>query len=146
MKIRDRLIVKPNFPNSDFVNLGVLMQHTALIVDDDQHTLVLLTEVLKPTGIQVLQAEDGAQALQILATNTPSIILLDMLMPRVTGHDVLNYVSRTPRLDDMYVVVISAHRYFEADASLERANAYLVKPIRPKDIRYALELAISKDS
>ncbi len=122
------------------------MEHIALIVDDDQHTLVLLEQVLKPYNIQIIQAEDGAQAMKVLQECTPSIMLLDVLMPRVSGLVVLEFVARTPRLDQMQVVIISAHRQYEQSGSIGRANAYLVKPIRPKDIRDAVQQAISSQS
>lgn len=119
------------------------MDHLALIVDDDPHTLMLWNAVLKPLGIEVLQAGDGAQALNILEQQTPTVLLLDMLMPYVSGQDVLDYVAKTPRLDNMYVVIISAHR--QSDSSqLSRANAILLKPIRPIEIRDLLQQAISR--
>ncbi len=119
------------------------MDQLALIVDDDPHTLMLWNAVLKPSGIEVIQAGDGAQALDILEHRTPTILLLDMLMPYVSGLDVLDYVAKTPRLDGVYVVIISAHR--QADSSqLARANAVLLKPIRPIEIRDLLQQAISR--
>ena len=118
------------------------MEHLALIVDDDPHTLMLWNAVLKPSGINIIQAGDGAEALALLEHQTPTILLLDILMPYVSGKDVLDYVAQTPRLNDMYVVVISAHRQAESD-QLARANAVLLKPIRPTEIRDLLQHALS---
>ena len=119
------------------------MDHLVLIVDDDPHTLLLWSAVIKPSAVSVIQASDGAQALAILEQQTPTILLLDMLMPYVSGQDVLNYVAKTPRLDNMYVVVISAHRQPDSNP-LARANAVLLKPIRPVEIRELLQQAISR--
>ena len=119
------------------------MGHLVLIVDDDPHTLMLWGAVLKPSAVEVIQASDGAQALTILENQTPTILLLDMLMPYVSGQDVLNYVAKTPRLDSMYVAVISAHRQSDT-TKLARANAVLLKPIRPVEIRELLQQAISR--
>jgi len=119
------------------------MDHLILIVDDDPHTLMLWSAVIKPSAVDVIQAGDGAQALAILENQTPTILLLDMLMPYVSGQDVLNYVAKTPRLDNMYVVVISAHRQSDT-TQLARANAVLLKPIRPVEIRELLQQAISR--
>lgn len=118
------------------------MDHLALIVDDDPHTLLLWNAVLKPSGINIIQAGDEAEALTLLEHETPTILLLDILMPYVSGKDVLDYVAQTPRLADMYVVVISAHRQAESD-QLSRANAVLLKPIRPTEIRDLLQHALS---
>lgn len=119
------------------------MDHLALIVDDDPHTLILWNAMLKTTAIEVLKASDGAQALDILGTKTPTILLLDMLLPYVSGHDVLDFVINTPRLNDMFVVVISAHHQ-SGSPQLDRANAVLVKPIRPTELRELLEPIIAR--
>lgn len=119
------------------------MDHLVLIVDDDANTLKLWSAVLKPSAVQVIQAADGAQALTILEKQTPTILLLDMLMPYVGGQDVLNYVAQTPRLDNMFVAIISAHRQPDS-AQLARANAVLLKPTRPVEIRDLLQQALSR--
>lgn len=119
------------------------MDHLALIVDDDQHTLILWNAMLKSSNIEVLKAIDGAQALTILENKTPTILLLDLLLPYVSGREILEYVAKTPRLNDMFVVVISAQQHTES-AHLDRANAILVKPIRPTELRELLEPIISR--
>lgn len=120
------------------------MPPIVLIVDDDQQTLLLMEQVLKSANVSVIRAEDGAQALEVLEETTPDVMLLDMLMPHVGGVDVLQYVIQTPRLDGMFVAVVSAHRQLERADEVARANAYLVKPVRPGDIREALSQALDR--
>ncbi|MBL8153212.1 MAG: response regulator [Anaerolineae bacterium] len=122
------------------------MTPIVLIVDDDQQTLLLIEQVLKTSNVSVIRAEDGAQALEVLEEMTPDVMLLDMLMPHVGGADVLQYVSQTPRLDGMFVAIVSAHRQLARADEAARANAYLVKPIRPGDIREALSRALDQDN
>jgi CheY-like chemotaxis protein len=122
------------------------MDYIALIVDDDQPTLMFLEQVLRPLHVRVMQAEDGAQAISILEDQTPIILFLDMLMPTISGMEVLAYICDTPRLNNLFVAVVSAHSYFEPSPTLARANAYYVKPIRPKDIRDATHYAISRQA
>ena len=122
------------------------MDYIALIVDDDQPTLMFLEQVLRPLHVRVMQAEDGAQAISILEDHTPIILFLDMLMPTISGMEVLAYICDTPRLNNLFVAVVSAHSYFEPSPTLARANAYYVKPIRPKDIRDATHYAISRQA
>jgi CheY-like chemotaxis protein len=93
-----------------------------------------------------MRAEDGAQAIKILEDHTPILIFLDMLMPAVGGLEVLDFIAHTPRLNNVYVSVVSAHRSFEPSPGLERANAYYVKPIRPKDIRDVTQYALSRQA
>jgi CheY-like chemotaxis protein len=120
------------------------MTPIVLIVDDDQQTLLLIEQVLKSSNVSVIRAEDGEQALEVLEATTPDVMLLDMLMPRVGGVDVLQYVRETPRLDGMFVAVVSAHRQLARADEVARANAYLVKPIRPADIRETLSQALDR--
>jgi CheY-like chemotaxis protein len=120
------------------------MDNMILIVDDDEQTLILLRQVLKPFGMEILQANDGQQAIDLLEQHTPSIMLLDMLMPHVPGIEVLEYVAQTPRLDKMYITIISAHKMFAYKDQVTRADNYLVKPIRPKDIREVIQAALDR--
>src|SRR5262249_22216654 len=122
------------------------MEFIALIADDDHPTLLFLEQVLRPLNIQVIRAEDGRQAIDILENQTPIILFLDMLMPGMSGLDVLDYIARTPRLSNLLVAIVSAHHYFEPSQTLERANAYYIKPIRPKDIRDITQFAISRQA
>jgi len=122
------------------------MDYIALIVDDDQPTLLFLEQVLRPLGLHAIRAEDGAQALAILENHTPVILFLDMLMPAIGGLEVLEYVEQTPRLNNLFVTVVSAHRSFESSNALQRANAYYVKPVRPKDIRDITHHALERQA
>ena len=122
------------------------MDYIALIVDDDHPTLLFLEQVLRPLHVRVMEAEDGAQAIAILENHTPIILFLDMLMPTMSGMEVLEYIRSTPRLNNLFVAVVSAHSYFEPSPTLERTNAYYIKPIRPKDIRDATHYALSRQA
>ena len=118
------------------------MEQQILLVDDDQQTLIFLEQVLRSTGVKILTAEDGVQALDILQALTPSIVLLDMFMPQVSGFELLDFIQQTPRLNGTYAVVVSAHNHFPPSDVLSRVDAYLVKPIRPKELRDTVQRAI----
>ena len=122
------------------------MQNYALVVDDDQFTLFFVEQALRPTGMQVLQAEDGFRALEILQNTTPSILFLDMLLPQVSGVELLDFVIETPRLNATCVVVLSAHNHFVPADKVSRVDSYFVKPVRPKDIRDAALHAIARQA
>lgn len=119
------------------------MRPQVLIVDDDSQTLMLFREVLRPVDVDILEAQDGAQALRILEAQTPVLMFLDVFMPKVTGREVLNYISKTPHLDPMVVVVVSAHRALEPVEWASRAHRYLVKPISPRDLRTVAQQALA---
>lgn len=113
------------------------MQPIALIADDDTLTLFFMEQILLPAGMQVLKAEDGLQAVEILQEVVPSIIFLDLLMPRLSGLDVINFIMENHLLRDVPVVIVTAHNRerFAQFPQVARADAYLLKPIRPQDIR-----------
>jgi CheY-like chemotaxis protein len=115
------------------------MQTLALIVDDEPHMLTLLQEVLRPFQMEVLRATDGEQAIHVLEEHTPNLILLDMLMPHTNGLEVLQYIAAVPRLNNCFVVVVSAHQQYQLDAKASRADAYLLKPIHPRDLRTIIQ-------
>lgn len=118
------------------------MPYTALIVDDDEHTRLIYERILKRAGFQVLLASDGAQALELLQTEHADVMFLDLLLPKVNGTVVLNYVQDASHLDNMYVVIVSAHNRFERSAEIKRANEFFVKPVRPMEIEAVARRAI----
>lgn len=120
------------------------MAHTALLVDDDQTTLIFLEQALQPTGVQPLLAADGVQAIELLQENTPAIMFLDMLLPKVSGMQVLDYVLNAPHLNNMFVVVISAQNSFPDSPQMNRADVYFVKPLRLKDLRDVTQQALAR--
>jgi CheY-like chemotaxis protein len=122
------------------------MQHIALTVDDDHQTLFFLEQVLRPFDVHILQAEDGAEAIALLKQETPNILFLDMMLPKRNGLDVLKYVLDTPRLNNMAVVVISAHEHFEPSQELNRVDAYFVKPVRLQPLREVIQQVISRQA
>ncbi len=119
------------------------MPYTALIVDDDEHTRLIYERILKLAGFDVLLASDGAQALDMLQKASADVLLLDILLPKVNGTVVLNYVQSASHLSNMYVVIVSAHNRFERSSDIKRANEFFVKPVRPLEIEEVAQRAIA---
>ncbi len=78
-----------------------------LVVEDDPALRRACQVALSKQGFSVQVAVDGQQALDILASDVPDVILLDLLMPRVSGLDVLRRVRSAPATKDVPVVVLS---------------------------------------
>ena len=119
------------------------MPYTALIVDDDEYTRMIYERILKLAGFNVTLASDGAQALDMLQKGSADVLFLDILLPKVNGTVVLNYVQESAHLDNMYVVIVSAHNRFERSAEIKRANEFFVKPVRPLEIEAVAQRAIA---
>ncbi|MBF0213686.1 MAG: response regulator [Magnetococcales bacterium] len=104
-----------------------------LIVDDEQHNLQVLGHALKYLA-QVFVATSGEQALRILATAPhPEMILLDVVMPHLTGFDVCRRIKEQPLLAEIPVIFITAmdSEQDEAKGFVLGAVDFITKPIRP---------------
>ena len=96
-----------------------------LLVEDDADIREAVASVLESEGYTVLIAENGEQALAVLERGQPCVVLLDLMMPVMTGWDFMKVVKSTQRFDDMPVVVVSA--YTEKPA--EGVRRVLKKPL-----------------
>ncbi len=103
-----------------------------LIIEDDEAARALLKAILKKNfACVVIEAENGETALNILKSETPSIILLDITMPIMDGNEMLSLLKSNPLLRNIPVVVITAMNDKEMVASLLEKGIcdYLLKPI-----------------
>ena len=81
---------------------------TILVVDDDSTNRILLAANLEEQGYTVEQAEDGLQALERLRTRSFDVVLLDLLMPKMDGFQVLERLKESPSHRELPVIVISS--------------------------------------
>jgi CheY-like chemotaxis protein len=110
---------------------------SVLIVDDDEDVRASLSEALEARHIGVATAANGEAALaHLLNSRTPpDLILLDLLMPRKSGYELLHALRNTVTLMSVPVVVLSA--YLKSPPA--GAVAWLRKPIKPADLVRAIE-------
>ncbi len=107
-----------------------------LVVDDDDATLELIRRVLESQGYSVMEARTGAEAIQWATQNNPDMILLDYMLPDVSGLDVCRQLRDLPRLGHTYIVMLTGHvRLLDRVESLAAgADNYLTKPIVPTQL------------
>jgi two-component system alkaline phosphatase synthesis response regulator PhoP len=108
----------------------------ALICDDDPLLLELMQFRLSGKGYEVSTAADGAEALEKARGERPDIVVLDAMMPRVDGFQVLKSIKDDPSLTGTIVIMLTA-RKAERDivSALEKgADDYLVKPFIPEEL------------
>ena len=107
-----------------------MIKTTVLIAEDNPDCLHLLHVVLENEGFVVLAAGDGAQALLILKDVKPDVIVTDLMLPLVSGGDLIRYVRKTAELAQIPIVVVSGYsRDYEPQAFEAGASAVLQKPI-----------------
>lgn len=101
-----------------------------LVVDDDPYILMSLEFLMKKNGFDVLVARNGTEALQIVKTFTPDVVLLDIMMPDVNGYEICQYIKSQKKLQKTHVVFLSAK---SSEADKEKgfslgASLYIAKP------------------
>ena len=75
-----------------------------LVVDNDNFILEFMNDLLSKEGHQVLTAEDGLSALDILKTYTPDVIFIDLVMPNIDGKKLCEIIRGIERLKDSYII------------------------------------------
>ena len=109
------------------------MEETILVVDDEKHIVELVELYLSKEGFRVISAADGAEALERVRQEGPSLVILDIMLPEVDGLDVLRELRKTGGIP---VIMLTA-REGEVDkvVGLELgADDYLTKPFSPREL------------
>ncbi len=99
-----------------------------LIVDDEKHIQQLLTQVLQEKGYLTLTAYDGIRALELAEQVKPDLILLDIMMPKISGFDVAAALKHNPRTSDIPIVIVSIIEDRERGYKIG-VEGYFTKPI-----------------
>lgn len=106
-----------------------------LICEDEEIMLTALAFRLRKQGLEVLVAEDGKQALQIIKTHSPDLIVADIMMPFVTGLELINFVRQDMK-SSLPIIVISALENDEVVLEAFRLGAtdFVTKPFKPNEL------------
>lgn len=115
------------------------MNPKILVVDDEAYIRLLLELTLEPleeSGVQVLSAEDGRSALDMIKAEQPNLVFLDVMMPEVDGFTVCQTVKQDWGMTDTYIVLLTAKSQ-ELDLAMGKqagANDYITKPFDPDEL------------
>lgn len=109
----------------------IMNKYKVLIVDDIPENIQTLGEMIKDFDLDVKIAEGGQEAIDIIDSCTPDIILLDLMMPRVNGWDVIDYVRKKYSKNEMVIIVVSLlNNKDNIDECYELGvNDYITKPV-----------------
>jgi DNA-binding response OmpR family regulator len=116
-----------------------------LCADDDEDILSLVSLRLQRAGFAVATATDGEEAVEIARARRPALLVLDVMMPKRTGYEVLAELRHDDALREMKVILLSA-RVQEGDVArgLEAgADAYLAKPFKARELVTKVEELLS---
>ncbi len=109
---------------------------TVLVVDDEPDVVKLFEITLQQGGYEVIPAYDGLSALDIAETDKPDLILLDIMMPMMSGYEICEQLKANPQTQNIPVIFItSAHNETTRNSAKQAgAQALLVKPILPEEL------------
>jgi DNA-binding response OmpR family regulator len=117
-----------------------------LVVDDNPDCLHLVGRMLGIHGFDVLAAQSGPAALELLLTETPDIMLLDVMMPGMTGFEVLESLRESTRHYALPVIMLTASTNDEdvMTAYQYGSDYYITKPFTSEQLRYGIDLVLGR--
>lgn len=115
------------------------MEQKILIVDDEAHIRILMEqtlEELEDEGVEILTAANGEEALEIINAEKPGLVFLDVMMPKMNGFEVCQVVKHDLKLEDVYIVMLTAkgQEYDRQKGTEAGADVYMTKPFDPDEI------------
>jgi len=112
------------------------MTQTVLIADDEPNIVISLEFLLEREGYRVLIARDGQEAVDTMQRELPDLVLLDVMMPRLSGYDVCQRIRQNPAWAGVKIVMLTARgREVEMTKGLALgADAYVTKPFSTRDL------------
>jgi CheY-like chemotaxis protein len=124
----------------------VAAQRTILVVEDHAAMRVLFRASLEAAGMRVTEAADGVEALASIRRDPPDLILLDIMLPRLSGWEVASELLRDPSTDRIPIVFVSA---LTGAAERERAHdlgafRYMTKPVDPVLLAESVENVLDR--
>ena len=119
-------------------------QKTIIVVEDEPDTAEMFAEMMRLNGYQVIKSYGGETAVSLIASEKPNAVVLDIMMPDLSGLEVLRILRNDPDLASIPVIVVSAKSLTSdikhgMDAG---ASVYLAKPVAFMDLVAAVENAI----
>jgi two-component system chemotaxis response regulator CheY len=112
------------------------MSKTVLVVDDEKIMLSLFSRMLTTSGYQVLTAESGAEALQILGSNQVGLVFTDVNMPGGDGISLISKIRQHPNGRNTPIIMVTTESQMEKknQAKAAGANGWLQKPIKMSNL------------
>lgn len=116
------------------------MSKTVLLAEDEPHIVVAVSYLLKHAGFEVSTATDGQEALDKALAEAPDVLVLDLMMPKLDGYEVLRRLRADPRGEKLPVLMLTAKSQgIDRNVAFEcGANAYMTKPFANAELTEAV--------
>jgi len=122
---------------------------TILVVDDDKHVIETVKEILNDQGYQFIEAYNGLEAMEKAVHHSPSLVILDMRMPTMSGYEVIGRMKQDKRTSSIPILIISAYSINKIkmdQMNLHAAIPVLRKPFAPQELKYFVKETINDHS
>jgi CheY-like chemotaxis protein len=118
-----------------------MKQKTVLVVEDEPDAAELFAEMMRVNGFHVVKTYSSTPAIDLIAQEKPDVVILDVMMPDISGLEVLRYMRREPELKHIPVIVVSAKSMpSDIRTGMEAgASVYLTKPVGYLELKQAVE-------
>jgi len=110
------------------------MTHKILVVDDFEPIRNMFTDILERCNFDIISASNGEDALHLIYSEKPHIVILDVDLPRMSGLDVLKQIRSNTVTNEMRVIVVTANHVVEHSDNISDADLVLIKPVSPIDL------------
>jgi CheY-like chemotaxis protein len=120
-----------------------MAEKLALVVEDERLIAMLLALLAEDCGMKAVVAGDGSEALEMMRTRKPDLLLLDLIMPVMSGDKLLAIMETDPDLSDVPVIVISTST--EVIKGVERQLPRLRKPFEPAEVKRLIQETLAGD-
>lgn len=119
-----------------------------LLIDDDPNLILLVKDYLEFRGYEVMTAENGREALDMLDKDTPDMIICDVMMPEMDGYSLVEHVRKDSRMSWIPVLFLSAKGQSQdrVKGLSTGADVYMVKPFEPEELVAQVESSLKAAS
>ncbi|HAZ44652.1 MAG TPA: DNA-binding response regulator [Cyanobacteria bacterium UBA11369] len=119
-----------------------------LLIDDDPNLILLVKDYLEFRGYEVVTAENGREALEVLDREMPDLIICDVMMPEMDGYTFVKHVREEPRTSWIPVLFLSAKGQSQDKVKglNTGADVYMVKPFEPEELVAQVESSLKHTS
>ena len=112
------------------------MKKRVLVVEDHEDNRQILRDLLGSAGFEIIEAENGEEAVTLAETGRPDVILMDIQLPVLDGYEATRRIKANPRSRSIPVIVVTSYALSgdEEKARLAGCDDYVSKPFSPRDL------------
>ncbi len=109
---------------------------TVLVVEDNPTLQATIARVLSKSGLNVIQASDGIEAMEKIQVERPDLVVMDIVMPRMNGYELCRWIKNNPIARHMPVVICSTkNEEFDRYWGMKQGiDAYITRPFQPAEM------------